>query len=232
MSVMRLLVVEDDAKLARVLARGLRQEGYHVDLARTGDDALEQATGSDYDALVLDVMLPGLDGFTVCRSLRKRDRRMPVLMLTARTSVEDRIRGLDDGADDYLVKPFDFGELVARLRALTRRGASRPAPPAAASGQLTLGRLRLDPDVSRAALGERDVELTVREYAVLEFLVRHAGRVVSRAELLEAVWGPAFDGSGNVVDVYVGYVRRKLAVLDERPLIKTVRGSGFLVERP
>src|SRR3954453_18203316 len=189
---MRLLLVEDDAKLVRVLERGLRREGYDIDVARTGDDALERATAEDYDALVLDVMLPGLDGFTVCRSLRRRERRMPVLMLTARTGVDDRIRGLDDGADDYLVKPFDFGELLARLRALIRRGAAE-VQPARPSGPRTVGRLRLDPDLSQVRLGANEVELTVREFAVLECLADNAGRVVPRSELLNAVWGGDFD---------------------------------------
>ena len=226
----RLLLVEDDAKLARALARGLEREGYELDLARTGDEALERASATAYDVVVLDVMLPGLDGFTVCRALRERERHVPVLMLTARTSVEDRIRGLNGGADDYLVKPFDFGELVARLRAVTRRREVDRAPRAGSRGARTVGALRLDPETSRVGIGPQTLELTTREFAVLDCLARNAGRVVPRSELLEAVWGPEFDGSVNIVDVYVGYVRKKLAAYEGRPLIRTVRGVGFVLE--
>jgi two-component system, OmpR family, response regulator len=232
MSAMRLLLVEDDAKLVRALERGLRREGYEIDVARSGDEALEQASAADYDALVLDVMLPGVDGFAVCRSLRQREQRTPVLMLTARTSVHDRIRGLDEGADDYLVKPFDFGELVARLRALIRRGPAEARTSAGGREPLTVGALRLEPELSRAWLAKRAIELTDREFAVLSCLARNAGRVVSRADLLAAVWGPGFEGSANVVDVYVGYVRKKLRAADRRPLIRTVRGVGFMLEQP
>jgi two-component system, OmpR family, response regulator len=222
---MRLLLVEDDVKLVRALQRGLQREGYAVDLAGTGDEALAQARSYDYDALVLDVMLPGADGFTVCRELRRTEQWMPVLMLTARDNVKDRIRGLDAGADDYLVKPFDFGELLARLRALIRRGPSeRPAV-------IELGDLRVDPAAHVVTRAGREVELTPREFAVLLFLARRAGEVVPRAELLEHVWDDADEGSTNVVDVYVGYLRKKL----ERPfrrkrLIRTVRGVGFMLE--
>jgi two-component system OmpR family response regulator len=221
---MRLLVVEDDAKLLRALDRGLKREGYAVDLASTGDDALEQAAACDYDAIVLDVMLPGCDGLTVCETLRRRDCWAPVLMLTARTEVGDRIGGLDAGADDYLVKPFDFGELLARLRALIRRGPSeRPAV-------VDVGDLSLDPATRTVTRGGRRIELTAREFAVLEFLVRRAGQVVSRTELLEHVWDENYDGSPNVVDVYVGYLRRKLDGEGDDRVIRTVRGAGFLVE--
>jgi two-component system, OmpR family, response regulator len=222
----RLLLVEDDEKLVRALRRGLEREGYGVDVSADGDDALQQATEADYDAVVLDVMLPGRDGFSVCEELRARDRRMPVLMLTARTAVEDRIRGLDIGADDYLVKPFDFGELVARLRALTRRGAGeRPA-----NGGHGPGDLEFDAAAYAVTRAGRRVELTMREFALLESLVRHAPNVVSRAELLDDVWGADFDGSPNVVDVYVGYLRRKLERPFDRRLIRTVRGIGFQLE--
>jgi two-component system OmpR family response regulator len=221
---MRLLLVEDDAKLVRALKRGLQREGYAVDVATTGDDALAQATEHDYDALVLDVMLPGPDGFAVCRTLRKRKRWVPVLMLTARDQVADRIRGLDAGADDYLVKPFDFGELLARLRALTRRGPTEQRP-----AILEVRDLRLDPATHLVTRAGKDVELTAREFAVLEFLARRAGQVVSRTELLEHVWDER-DGSTNVVDVYVGYLRRKLERPFRRRLIRTVRGVGFQLE--
>jgi two-component system OmpR family response regulator len=220
----RLLLVEDDFKLARALRSGLQREGYEIDTASTGDEALSQAVARDYDGVILDVMLPGLDGFEVCQALRRGQRPVPVLMLTARAAVSDRIRGLDAGADDYLVKPFDFGELLARLRALLRRGPAE-RPPA-----LEVGDLRVDPATRVATRSGRQVELTAREFDVLEFLARHPGQVVSRTQLLEEVWDENFGGSPNVVDVYVGYLRKKL----ERPsgprLIRTVRGVGFLLE--
>ena len=223
---MRLLVVEDDAKLVRALQRGLGNEGYDVDVARTGDEGLEQAIGEDYDAIVLDLMLPGMDGVAVCETLRRRERWVPVLMLTARAEVSERIRGLDVGADDYLTKPFDFGELLARLRALNRRGpAERPL-------SLDVGDLRIDPSTRVVTREGHQVELTAREFDVLEVLARHAGRVVSRAELLETVWQGNPEGTPNVVDVYVGYLRRKLERPVGRKLIRTVRGKGFLLEAP
>jgi two-component system OmpR family response regulator len=222
---MRLLLVEDDVKLVRALQRGLQREGYAIDVAGTGDEALSHASAHDYDAVVLDVMLPGADGFSVCRELRRRKSWVPVLMLTARDQVGDRIRGLDAGADDYLVKPFDFGELLARLRALIRRGPSeRPAV-------IKVGDLRVDPATHIVTRAGRQVELTAREFAVLEFMARHADEVVSREQLLEHVWDESYDGSTNVVDVYVGYLRKKL---ERRPfrgqLITTVRGVGFRLD--
>jgi two-component system, OmpR family, response regulator len=221
---MRLLVVEDDLKLARALERGLQREGYAVDVADTGDDALSQATANDYDAVVLDVMLPGRDGFSVCRAMRSNERWAPVLMLTARDQVSDRIRGLDAGADDYLVKPFDFGELLARLRALIRRGPSERPP------VLEVGDLHIDPAARIVTRAGREVELTVREFALLQFLAQRAGEVVSREQLLEHVWDSTDEGSTNVVDVYIGYLRNKV----ERPfrgkIIRTVRGIGFMLE--
>jgi two-component system OmpR family response regulator len=223
---MRLLLVEDDVKLARALTRGLEREGYAIDVAGTGDDAVRQALQGSYDGVVLDVMLPGLDGFAVCRELRRSDLTLPVLMLTARSDVSDRIRGLDAGADDYLVKPFDYGELLARLRALFRRG-----PAEERAGVVEIGGLRIDPDARRVTRDDREIELTAREMAVLELLARNAGQVVSRAELLEQVWEEEYDGSQNVVDVYVGYVRKKLELpSEERRIIRTVRGVGFVLE--
>jgi two-component system OmpR family response regulator len=221
---MRLLVVEDDVKLVRALKRGLGQEGYAVDVARTGDDGIAQAAAHEYDAIVLDLMLPGVDGFAVCQELRRAGRRMPVLMLTARTAVEDRIRGLDGGADDYLVKPFDFGELLARLRVLVRRGPSEYPQ------TLDVGDLRLDTTTRVAHRAGHQVELTAREFDVLEVLARNAGRLVSRAELLETVWEENYEGSPNVVDVYIGYLRKKLELPKGRRLIRTVRGKGFMLE--
>jgi two-component system, OmpR family, response regulator len=221
---MRLLVVEDDVKLARALERGLQREGYAVDLADTGDDALSQATSNEYDAVVLDVMLPGLDGFAVCKEMRSNERWAPVLMLTARDQVGDRIRGLDAGADDYLVKPFDFGELLARLRALVRRGPTERAP------VLEVGDLRIDPAARIVTRAGREIELTVREFALLQFLAQRAGAVVSREELLEHVWDNAEEGSTNVVDVYVGYLRNKVEKPFRGKIIRTVRGIGFMLE--
>ena len=223
---MRLLLVEDDAKLSATLARGLRAEGYAVDVAATGEGALLQARVHEYDALVLDVMLPGPDGLSVCRTLREEGCWSPVLMLTARDGVADRIRGLDVGADDYLVKPFDFGELVARLRALLRRGAPERPP------VLVVGDLEVDPAARTVVRAGRVVPLTAREFAVLELLVRRAGEVVTRTALLDHVWDEQYEGSGNVVDVYVGYLRRKLEVPFGRPLIRTVRGAGYVVDPP
>ena len=219
---MRLLLVEDDAKLVRALERGLAREGYEVDVARTGEEALAHfEQDAEYDGVVLDVMLPGLDGFAVCESLRRSAPWLPVLMLTARSEVAYRIRGLDAGADDYLVKPFDFGELLARLRALTRRGATA----------LEVGDLRIEPLTRAVTRAGEAVELSPREYAVLEYLAQHAGRPVSRAQLLEHVWEDDGQGSPNVVDVYIGYLRRKLERPAGAPLIRTVRGVGFVLER-
>jgi|tagenome__1003787_1003787.scaffolds.fasta_scaffold20775328_2 two-component system OmpR family response regulator len=221
---MRLLVVEDDAKLAAALGRGLRHAGYAVDIATDGGAALSDAAVWDYDAIVLDLMLPVVDGLEVCRSLRRRGCWAPVLMLTARTHVADRIRGLDAGADDYLPKPFDFGELLARLRALVRRAPEeRPA-------RLELGDLVVDPAAHAAARLGTPVELTAREFAVLEYLARHPGEVVSRARLLDHVWDTNYEGSTNIVDQYVGALRRKLEQPFGRPLIQTVRGVGFRLE--
>jgi len=220
----RLLLVEDDPKLAAAVARGLRVEGYAVDHVGDGDAALRQAAVYDYDAVVLDVMLPARDGLEVCRTLRERESPVPVLMLTARGQVADRVHGLDAGADDYLAKPFDFRELLARVRALVRRGPVRRAP------RLRVGDLVVDTathDVRRA--GEA-VALTAREFALLEYLTRHAGEVVTRAELIDHVWDANFEGSTNIVDVYVGYLRRKLERPFERALIRTVRGVGFKLE--
>jgi two-component system, OmpR family, response regulator len=216
---MRLLLVEDDTKLVRALTVGLEREGYVVDAAESGDLAMELARTTDYEGVVLDLMLPGIDGFTVCRQLRSEGRWMPVLMLTARTDVTDRIRGLDAGADDYLVKPFDFGELLARLRALLRRGPIERPP------IMAIGELRIDAGTRVVTRAGAEIELTAREYDVLEFLARHPGRVVSRSELLDEIWSD-YEGSPNIIDVYVGYLRKKLG----RALIRTVRGTGFVLE--
>jgi len=220
---MRVLLVEDEIKMARAVRRGLEQEGYGVDVFGDGDEALFQATEQDYDAIVLDVMLPGRDGFELCRTLREQGRWAPVLMLTARDAVEDRIRGLDVGADDYLVKPFAFGELLARLRALIRRGPQeRPTV-------LEVDDVTLDPAAHRVIRSEREVELSSREFALLEYLMRHPGEVVTRRRILEHVWDYNYDGLSNVVDVYVGYLRKKLERPFGRPFIRTIRGVGYAV---
>ena len=218
---MRLLVAEDDVKMAGLLRRGLEEEGYAVDIARAGDEALWAASENPYDAILLDVMLPDLDGFEVCRRLRAANRWAPVLMLTARDAVHDRVAGLDAGADDYLTKPFSFSELLARLRALIRRGPSdRPAV-------LTAGDLALDPATKRVTLGGAGIELTPKEFALLEFFMRHPGEVLTRTRIIEHVWDFAYEGDSNVVDVYVGYLRQKVDRPFGRRSIDTVRGTGY-----
>jgi two-component system, OmpR family, response regulator len=218
---MRVLVVEDEVKMGSLLRRGLQEEGHAADVARTGDDALWMAAAVDYDAIVLDVMLPGRDGFEVCRELRERGVWAPVLMLTARTAVEDRISGLDAGADDYLPKPFAFGELLARLRALARRGAPERPP------VLEAGGLRLDPSTHQVWRGETEIELSTKEFALLEAFMRRPGQVLSRYQLLEHAWDIAYENKSNVVDVYVRYLRQKV----DRPFgvesLETVRGAGY-----
>ncbi|MDP9243265.1 MAG: response regulator transcription factor [Actinomycetota bacterium] len=223
---MRILVVEDEPKVARAIRRGLEEHAYAVDLSSDGTDALSMATEYDYDAVVLDLMIPEPDGVAVCRELRRRERWAPILMLTARGAVEDRMSGLDAGADDYLIKPFAFGELLARLRAIVRgRSGSRPAV-------LEVGDLVVDPASHTVSRAGRPAELTAREFSLLEFLVRRAGEVVTRAEILEHVWDLHYDGSSNIVNVYVGYLRRKLEQPFDRPLIRTVRGVGYSMESP
>jgi DNA-binding response OmpR family regulator len=218
---MRLLLVEDDARIARFVAKGLREQAYAVDVAGTGDDALYQAAINSYDLVILDVMIPGRDGFAVCRELRKSGQRMPILMLTARDAVEDRIAGLDHGADDYLTKPFEFRELLARLRALLRRsGELRPA-------KISVADLVLDTAAQSATRAGRSMTLTAKEYALLEFLARNAGRVVGRAEIAEHVWDETFDPFSNLIEVYVNRVRRKIDADSNKPLLHTRRGAGY-----
>jgi len=215
------LVVEDEKKLAGLLQRGLREEGYAADLADRGEEALWMAGAVPYDAIVLDVMLPGLDGFAVCRQLRRAGVWSPVLMLTARDAVDDRVTGLDAGADDYLTKPFSFEELLARLRSLTRRAPVERPPVLSVNG------LRLDPAAHRAWRGETELELSAKEFALLELFMRRPGAVLSRGQLLEGAWDIAFESRSNVVDVYVRYLREKI----DRPFgcdsIETVRGVGY-----
>jgi len=218
---MRLLVVEDDAKMASLLRRGLGGHGWSVDLAARGEDAVWMAASTPYDAVVLDVMLPGIDGFQTCRRLREDGVWTPVLLLTARDGVEDRVAGLDGGADDYVVKPFSFDELSARLRALVRRGA--PARPSV----LEVGDLRLDPAARRVWREDSEVELTAKEFAVLEAFARRPGEVLSRLDLLEQAWDQSYENRSNVIDVYVRYLRNKLDRPDRPTVIETVRGSGY-----
>jgi two-component system, OmpR family, response regulator len=218
---MRLLIVEDEVKMAGLIRRGLREEGLSADVAIKGEDALWMAQATDYDAIVLDVMLPGLDGFATCRRMREEGVWAPVLMLTARDSVEDRVAGLDGGADDYLTKPFSFAELLARLRALARRGAvEKPAV-------LAVGDLCLDPATRRVWRGDSEILLSAKEFALLETFMRRPGEVLSRYQLLEHAWDYEYENRSNVIDVYVRYLREKV----DRPFgvesIETVRGAGY-----
>ncbi len=219
---MRILLVEDEPDAARMLAKGLREQAYAVDVLADGIAAAEQAAINDYDALVLDVLLPGQDGFSVCRQLRSEGVGLPILMLTARDAVDARIEGLDAGADDYLTKPFEFGELLARLRALIRRGR-RPLIPE----RLRIDDLEIDTRAHRVAISGRDVSLTAREYALLEYLARHAGEVVGRAEIAEHVWDETYDAFSNVIEVYVRRLRRKLDAPGRESVIRTRRGEGY-----
>ena len=221
---MRVLVVEDSVKTASLIKRGLEEEGYAVDVAVNGSEALSMVEAYPADAIVLDVMLPGEDGFEVCRKIREAGTWSPILMLTALDAVHDRVRGLDVGADDYLTKPFAFTELTARLRALLRRGPEkRPAV-------LQVGDLSLDPSTRVARRGDTAIDLTAKEFALLEFFLRHPGEVLTRMRLIEHVWDFAYDGSSNVVDVYVKYLREKV----DRPFgansIRTVRGAGYRLD--
>jgi len=220
------LVREDDRKAAKLLGKGLQEEGFVVDLADTGEEGLEQAYAHEYDVIVLDWLLPGQDGISVCRALRARDVSTPILMLTARDSLGDRVTGLGTGADDYLTKPFAFAELLARIRALLRR--SRLSQPAV----LRVADLSLDPASRRVSRGGVAIALTSKEYALLEVLMRNAGLVVSRTRLVERVWDEASDIVDNLVDVHVSHVRRKIDRPGSVPLIHTVRGFGYRLGLP
>ncbi len=223
---MRVLVVEDEARMARLIKRGLEEEGHAVDVASDGPDGLWMATENGYAAIVLDLMLPGFDGVELCRRLRTRGLWVPVLMLTARDAVGDRVRGLDAGADDYLVKPFSLLELAARLRALARRDdRARPAV-------LAAGDLSLDPATKQAWRGRAELQLSPKEFSLLEFFLRHPGTVLTRSQIVEAVWDFAYDASSNVVDQYVAYLRRKVDVPYGRHDIETVRGMGYRLRQP
>ena len=218
---MRVLIVEDEIRMASLIRRGLVKEGLAADVAASGEDALWMADASSYDAIVLDVMLPGISGFDTCRHLRHKGVWSPVLMLTARDSVEDRVAGLDTGADDYLVKPFAFAELLARLRALTRRGElERPSV-------LEVGELRLDPATHRVWRGETEIQLSNKEFALLETFMRRPGQVLSRLHLLEHAWDFAYENRSNIVDVYIRHLRGKIDEPFGRRTLQTVRGVGY-----
>jgi two-component system OmpR family response regulator len=218
---MRVLIVEDEVKMAGLIRRGMREEGLAADVAIKGEDALWMADATPYDAIVLDVMLPGIDGFETCRRLREKGIWAPVLMLTARDAIEDRVAGLDTGADDYLTKPFSFVELLARLRALARRGHVEHAT------VLTVGDLNLDPAARRVWREQTDISLSAKEFALLETFMRHPGQVLDRLQLLEHAWDYEYENRSNVIDVYVRYLREKI----DRPFgvdsLETVRGAGY-----
>jgi two-component system, OmpR family, response regulator len=222
---MRILIVEDDVKMASLMRRGLREEGMAADVAERGEDAVWIAGSTDYDAVVLDVMLPGIDGFETCRRLREDGVWAPIIMLTARDTIEDRVQGLDQGADDYLVKPFSLAELLARLRALARRGpVERPAV-------LEVGDLRLDPASLQAWRGDKEIQLSPKEFALMETFMRRPGEVLSQFQLLEHAWDYNYENRSNVVEVYVRYLREKI----DRPFgvesLETVRGAGYRLRR-
>jgi DNA-binding response OmpR family regulator len=220
---MKLLLVEDEPRAAKLLSKGLREHGYAVDLSGTGREALYRSAITDYDAIVLDVMLPGVDGFEVCRRIRGGGAHTPILMLTARDTVDARIEGLDSGADDYLTKPFDFGELLARLRAVIRRGRLPMTPAVISAGQL-----RVDLRARQAYRQDAPIKLTSREFSLLEFLVLHAGQVVGRGEIAEHVWDAPFESMSNVIDVMIQRLRRKVDDPLGSSLITTRRGEGYM----
>jgi two-component system copper resistance phosphate regulon response regulator CusR len=220
---MRVLLVEDDTRIAHFVAKGLREQSYAVDVSGTGEEALYQMAINTYDLVILDVMIPAPDGFAVCKELRRAGQRMPVLMLTARDAVGDRVEGLDCGADDYLTKPFEFRELLARLRALLRR------PSALQPSTLAVADLIVDTAGQAVTRGGRFISLTAKEYALVEFLARNAGRVVGRAEIAEHVWDEEFDPFSNLIEVYVNRVRRKIDTGGHKPLLHTRRGAGYVL---
>lgn len=222
---MRILVVEDDRKVARFVRQGLCEEGHAVEVAKDGSEALDFVLAEPaYDLIILDVMLPGQDGFGVLTTLRAHKVAVPVLMLTARDSVTDKVAGLDLGADDYLTKPFAFEEFLARVRALLRRRDADRAP------VLRIDDLTVDPSTRRVTRGDRRIEVTARQYALLEYFLRNVGRVLTRQMIAQHVWGLAFDAESNVIDVYVGYLRRKIERDRERRLLHTVRGAGYVLQ--
>jgi two-component system, OmpR family, response regulator len=222
---MNVLVVEDEVKMAALIRRGLKEQGLTVDLAGSGEEGLGMARSSSYDAVVLDVILPGIDGFETCRQLRQEGIWAPVLMLTARGALEDRVAGLDGGADDYLTKPFSFAELLARLRALVRRGQAERPP------LVVVGDLRLDPATRQVWRGETEVELSAKEFVLLETFMRSPGHVLSRSQLLDQAWEYDFEHRSNVIEVYVRYLRRKIDLPFGVKSLETIRGAGYRLRK-
>lgn len=222
---MRLLVVEDEFKLAQALKKGLEQERYTVELAYDGEAGYVSASVEGYDLIILDLNLPKMDGLEICTKLRADEIKTPIIMLTARDALEDRVRGLDVGADDYLVKPFAFEELLARIRSLLRRESVSLTP------TQKVNNLTLDPEAHIVKRGKKEIDLSAKEYALLEYLMRHAGQVVKKQDLLEHVWGSEVDPFSNVIDVYIGYVRNKIdkAFPKKKPLLKTIKGLGYKI---
>jgi len=221
---MRVLVVEDDKKMASFIKRGLKEKGYAVDIACTGDEGFFMAENNPYDLIVLDIMLPGKDGIFICRELRKKNTNVPILMLTARDGVEDKISGLDSGADDYLTKPFDFGEFLARVRALIRRKDNIKTT------RLKVADLELDQLTHKVKRAGKEIELTSTEYALLEYLMLNANQVVTRTMISEHVWNYDFDTYSNVINVYVNYLRKKIDTGFEKKLIHSIRGTGYILK--
>jgi heavy metal response regulator len=222
---MRILVIEDEAKIAQFIKRGLKEEGYAVDVANDGQEGHFLLSSNDYDAIILDLMLPKIDGLTLCRTLRKEGNQTPIIMLTAKDTVKDKVKGLDSGADDYLPKPFAFEELLARLRVLLRKRDSR------VQTQLKVGDLSLDLLTHKVTRDEREIDLTVKEYALLEYLMRNAGNIVTRTMISEHVWDINFDTFTNVIDVYINYLRNKIDSGFADKMIHTVRGKGYLLKK-
>jgi DNA-binding response OmpR family regulator len=221
---MRLLVVEDDYELADILRRALLEQSYNVEVAHDGESALHQAQSEDFDVILLDLMIPKIDGIAVCHNLRKSGKTTPILMLTARDKIDDRILGLDAGADDYLIKPFSMGELLARIRVLLRRMEYQT------TDVLNVGSLTLDPRSSFVKQGKREILLTAKEFSLMLYFMQHPNHLLTRTEILENVWDSNYDGFGNVVDVYINYLRNKLEEEGEPRVIETVRGRGYILK--
>jgi len=222
---MRILVIEDEVKIAQFIKRGLKEEGYAVDIAGDGEEGHFMLSSNEYDAIILDLMLPKIDGITLCRTLRKEGNQTPIIMLTAKDTVKDKVKGLDSGADDYLPKPFAFEELLARVRVLLRKKDNR------VQTQLKVDDLVMDLLTHKVMRGEREIELTVKEYALLEYLMRNAGNIVTRTMISEHVWDINFDTFTNVIDVYINYLRNKIDSGSENKMIHTVRGKGYILKK-
>jgi heavy metal response regulator len=222
---MRILVIEDEAKIAQFIKRGLKEEGYAVDVADDGEQGHFMLSSNEYDAIILDLMLPKIDGLTLCRTLRKEGNQTPIIMLTAKDTVKDKVKGLDSGADDYLPKPFAFEELLARVRVVLRKKDSR------VQTQLKVEDLNMDLLTHKVTRGEREIDLTVKEYALLEYLMRNAGNIVTRTMISEHVWDINFDTFTNVIDVYINYLRNKIDSGTTVKMIHTVRGKGYLLKK-